>query len=438
MRISVLGIGYVGAVSCGCLAAAGHEIVGVDIAPEKVAMLARGQSPIVEEEIDRLIADGVAHGRLRATTSIADAVENTEVSFISVGTPSAPDGSVNLGAVDEVAAQVGRELRGKSGMHTVVMRSTVPPGTAEGRVIPMLERASGKRHGEGFRYLSNPEFLREGSSVRDFHAPPFTLIGAAPGDGGAVLREIYAGVEGAVHVAPYRVAEAVKYLANAYHAVKLAFANEGGAILASLGVDARAAFRLFCEDRVLNVSPAYLTPGFAFGGSCLPKDIRSLLALADRANVAAPFLRQVLPSNHAIIERVFEAVAARGRQTVALFGLAFKQGTDDLRESPFVILAERLLGRGYDLRIFDRSVEVARLTGSNRAYIEREIPHLERLLFPDPAAALEGAGLVILGHVGHADRPALLQALNGHTVFDLAGVAEVRDHLGISYQGLCW
>ena len=438
MRISVLGIGYVGAVSCGCLSAFGHEVVGVDVAPEKVAMLAGGQSPIVEDEIDRLIAEGVARGRLRATASIADAVAHTEVSFISVGTPSGPDGSVSLRAVDEVVAAVGRELRGKPGAHTVVMRSTVPPGTAEDRVIPMLEQASGKRHGRGFRYLSNPEFLREGSSVRDFHAPPFTLIGAAPGDDGTVLREIYAGVDGAVHVAPFRVAEAVKYLANAFHAVKLAFANEGGAILAALGVDGRAAFRLFCEDRVLNISPAYLTPGFAFGGSCLPKDMRSLLALADQAHVAAPFLRQVLPSNQAIIERTFQAVAGRGRQRVALFGLAFKQGTDDLRESPFVILAERLLGRGYDLRIFDRSVEVARLTGSNRAFIEREIPHLERLLCPEPAAALDGAGLAILGHVGASDRPALLQALDGHTVLDLAGIAEVRDHPGIKYQGLCW
>ena len=438
MRISVLGIGYVGAVSCGCLASSGHEVVGVDIAADKVAMLARGQSPIVEDEIGGLIAGSVEAGRLRATTSIEDAVANTEVSFISVGTPSGPDGSVNLRAVDDVVAAIGRELRGKPGMHTVVMRSTVPPGTAEDRVIPALEQASGKRHGAGFRYLSNPEFLREGSSVRDFHAPPFTLIGAAPGEDGAVLREIYAGVGGAVHVAPFRVAESVKYLANAYHAVKLAFANEGGAILASLGVDARAAFRLFCEDRVLNISPAYLTPGFAFGGSCLPKDIRSLLALADRANVPAPFLQQVLPSNRAVIERTFEAIAAHGRQTVALFGLAFKPGTDDLRESPFVILAERLLGRGFALRIFDRSVDVARLTGSNRAYIEREIPHLERLLAPDPASALEGAGLVILGHVGRDDRPALLAGLRGQRVLDLAGIAELRDHPGTAYQGLCW
>jgi len=438
MRISVLGIGYVGAVSCGCLASFGHEIVGVDISADKVAMLAAGRSPIVEDEIDRLIADGVASGVLRATTSIADAVANTEVSFISVGTPSGPDGSVSMRAVDEVVASIGHELRDKPGVHTVVMRSTVPPGTAEDRVIPALERASGKAHGKGFRYLSNPEFLREGSSVRDFHAPPYTLIGAAPGDDGAVLREIYAGVGGEVHVTPYRVAEAAKYLANAYHAVKLAFANESGAILAALGVDARAAFKLFCEDRVLNISSAYLTPGFAFGGSCLPKDIRSMLALADQANVPAPFLKHVLPSNTAIIERTFDAIAAHGRQTVALFGLAFKQGTDDLRESPFVILAERMLGRGYDLRIFDRSVQVARLTGSNRAYIEREIPHLERLLTPDPAAALAGAGLVVLGHVGREDRPALLAGLSGQTVLDLAGIAEVRDHGGISYQGLCW
>jgi GDP-mannose 6-dehydrogenase len=438
MRISVLGIGYVGAVSCGCLAASGHEVVGVDIAPDKVAMLAGGRSPIVEDEIDGLIADGVSSGRLRATTSIADAVANTEVSFISVGTPSGRDGSVSMRAVDDVVASIGQELRGKDGVHTVVMRSTVPPGTAEDRVIPMLEQASGKRHGGGFRYLSNPEFLREGSSVRDFHAPPFTLIGAAPGDDGAVLREIYAGVGGATHVAPYRVAESVKYLANAFHAVKLAFANEGGAILASLGVDARAAFALFCEDRTLNISPAYLTPGFAFGGSCLPKDIRSLLALADRGNVPAPFLQQVLPSNQVVIERTFEAIAAHGRQGVALFGLAFKQGTDDLRESPFVMLAERLLGRGYALRIFDRSVDVARLVGSNQAYIEREIPHLERLLAPDPGAAVEGAGIVVLGHVGRRDRPALLASLRGHRVLDLAGIAEVREHPGITYQGLCW
>lgn len=438
MRISVFGIGYVGAVSCGCLASAGHDVVGVDVSADKVDMLARGQSPIVEDEIDTLIADAVTRGTLRATMDVAGAVRDTEVSFISVGTPSGPDGSVSLRAVDEVIATIGTALRDKPGTHVVVMRSTVPPGTAEDRVIPALERHSGKRHGDGFRYYSNPEFLREGSSVKDFRAPPYTLIGAAPGDDAASVREIYQGVSGEVHVAPFRVAESVKMLANAYHAVKLAFANEGGAILAALGVDARAAYRLFCEDRVLNISSAYLTPGFAFGGSCLPKDMRSLLALADHAHVPAPFLKSVLPSNQALIEGTFEAIAKHGRQRVALLGLAFKQGTDDLRESPFVVLAEKLIGKGYDVSIFDRSVQIARLTGSNRTYIEREIPHLERLLAAEPADALAGAKLVVVGHIAKADRPAMLAALDGQHVLDLGGIPELRDHKGITYQGLCW
>ncbi len=438
MKISVFGIGYVGAVSCGCLASSGHEIVGVDVAADKVAMLAAGRSPIVEDEIDTLIADSVARGTLRATTDVTQAVHDTDVSFISVGTPSGRDGSVSLHAVDAVVATIGQALRAKPGIHTVVMRSTVPPGTAEDRVIPALEQHSGKQHGEGFRYYSNPEFLREGSSVRDFHAPPYTLIGAAPGDDGAVVREIYQGVSGDVHVAPYRVAESVKMLANAYHAVKLAFANEGGAILAALGVDSREAYKLFCEDKILNISSAYLTPGFAFGGSCLPKDMRSLLALADQAHVPAPFLKNVLPSNQAVIERAYEAIEKYGRQRVALFGLAFKQGTDDLRESPFVVLAEKLIGKGYDLAIFDRFVQVARLTGSNRAYIDREIPHLERLLAAEPGDALAGAKLVVVGHVAKADRPALLAALDGHHVLDLGGIPELRAHGNIHYQGLCW
>ncbi len=282
MRISVFGIGYVGVVSCGCLAELGHEVVGVDISPEKLAMLEAGRSPIVEEFIDTLIADAVRQGRLTASADVGAAVAGTDVSFVSVGTPSAPNGSVALGAVDSVIEQIGAAVREKPGPHTVVMRSTVPPGTAEDRVIPLLERASGRKLGDRLAYYSNPEFLREGSSVRDFRTPPLTLIGAPPGDDAAILREIYAPVKAPVHVAPYRVAESVKHISNVYHAVKLAFANEAGAILSAYGVDAREAFRLLCEDRVLNVSPAYLRPGFAFGGSCLPKDVRSFLALADQ------------------------------------------------------------------------------------------------------------------------------------------------------------
>jgi len=438
MRISVFGTGYVGAVSSGCLASLGHSVIGVDLSPEKVAMLNRGQSPIVEAEIGALIADAVAAGRLRATTDVAAAVAQSDLSLISVGTPSAADGSVSLAAVDGVVAAIGAAIAGKPGPHAVAMRSTVPPGTAEDRVVPLLEASSGRRLGDGLHYYSNPEFLREGTAVRDFHAPAYTLIGAPEGDDAAILRDLYAPIAAPVQVVPYRIAESVKYLSNAYHAVKLAFANEAGAILAEYGVDAPAAFRLFCEDRVLNVSAAYLRPGFAFGGSCLPKEVRSFLALAERRAVAAPLLGHVLPGNEAIIERAFRVIAAHGRQTVALFGLAFNPGTDDLRESPFVLLAERLLGRGYDVRIFDRSVKLAALLGSNRAYIEREIPHLERLMVADPGAALAGARLVVVGHIGAEDRAALLAGLDGHRVIDLADIPGLRAHPNIAYQGLCW
>ncbi len=438
MRISIFGVGYVGVVSSACLVSVGHSVVAVDVAADKVALINQGKSPIVEEEIDDLVAAGVAAGKLTATTDVEAAIQATEISFISVGTPSAANGSVSMVAVKAVLASIGRALRDKSTPHTIVMRSTVPPGTAETLAIPILERESGKRHGEGFAYYSNPEFLREGSSVRDFRAPPFTLIGAPEGDDAPVVREIYAAVQAPVHVAPYKVAEAAKYLSNVYHAVKLAFANEAGAILAAHGVDARASFRLFCEDRVLNISPAYLRPGFAFGGSCLPKDIRSFLALAGDRDIPAPFLSQVLPSNQSIIDRTYEAIAAHGRQQVTLFGLAFKSGTDDLRESPFVLLAEKLIGKGFELKIFDRSVDMARLTGANRAYIEREIPHIERLLVSDVDAALGGSRIAVVGHIGAEDRPALLGALGERIVLDLAGIPDLQKLPSVTYHGLCW
>src|ERR1700722_3693111 len=438
MLISLFGIGYVGIVSCGCLAELGHEVIGVDVAAEKIAMLTAGRSPIVEEMIDTLIADAVRRGRLTATDNVVDGVTRTEVSFISVGTPSAANGSVALGAVDAVVGQIGRAIRDKKGPHTVVMRSTVPPGTAEDRVIPLLERESGRVLGGQLHYYSNPEFLREGSSVRDFRSPPFTLIGAPPDDNADILRELYGPIDAAVHVAPYRVAESVKHLSNVYHAVKLAFANEAGQILASYGVDARDAFRLLCEDKVLNVSSAYLRPGFAFGGSCLPKDVRSFLSLADARGLSAPFLKQLLPANQAIIDRAYEAITRHGRLPISLFVLAFKQGTDDLRESPFVLLAERLLGRGYDLRIYDRFVQVARLMGANRTYIDKEIPHLERLMVISPEAALSSSRIAVIGHVAPEDRPALLAGLGGHIVTDLAGMETLRALPGITYEGLCW
>jgi GDP-mannose 6-dehydrogenase len=438
MRISVFGLGYVGTVSMGCLAAGGNRVVGVDVSAEKVAMLNRGTSPIVEAEIGELIAEASKDGRLTATADVDEAIAETDISLIAVGTPSAPDGSLDYRAIDAVSGQIATAVKAKSAPHTVVMRSTVPPGTAMNRVIPALEAGSGRKLGDGLAYYSNPEFLREGTAVRDFHKPPFTLIGATEGDDAATLRALYGAIPSPVHVVPYQVAEGVKYLSNAYHAIKIAFANEAGGVLAAYGVDAPVAFKLFCEDRDLNISSAYLRPGFAFGGSCLPKDVRGFLSLASQKGIQTPFMSSVLPSNESVIDRAHREILKRGRQPVALFGLAFKPGTDDLRESPFVLLAERLLGKGFPLKIYDRSVNVANLMGSNRAYIRQEIPHLEELMVANPAAALKGTSLAIIGHVSREDRPPLLEALDNHAVYDLSGVEELRNHPGIDYRGFCW
>ncbi len=438
MRISVFGLGYVGTVSMGCLAAGGNRVVGVDVSADKVAMLNKGTSPIVEAEIGELIAEAAKDGRLTATADVAEAIAETDISLIAVGTPSAPDGSLDYRAIDAVTGQIAAAVKAKPGAHTVVMRSTVPPGTAMNRVIPALEAGSGRKLGQGLAYYSNPEFLREGTAVRDFHKPPFTLIGAPDGDDAAPLRELYGAIPSPVHVVPYQVAEGVKYLSNAYHAIKIAFANEAGGVLSAYGVDAPVAFKLFCEDRDLNISSAYLRPGFAFGGSCLPKDVRGFLSLAQQKGITTPFMSSVLPSNESVIDRAHREILKKGRQPVALFGLAFKPGTDDLRESPFVLLAERLLGKGYPLKIYDRSVNVANLMGSNRAYIKQEIPHLEELMVANPAAALKGTSLAIIGHVSKDDRSAVIDALNGHAVYDLAGIEELRNHPGIDYRGFCW
>ena len=438
MRISVFGAGYVGAVSCGCLAEFGHEIVCVDISPEKVTALAAGRSPIIEAEIGELIARNVACGRLTATTDAAAAVAASDLSIIAVGTPSAPDGAVSLHSVEAVLESIGQAIRHKPGLHTVVMRSTVPTGTAEKLAIPRLEATSGRKHGQGISYYSNPEFLREGTAVRDFHTPSMTLIGAPPDDTAAVLRALYAPIQAPLHVVPYRIAESAKHLSNVFHAVKLSFANEAGAVLSAMAVDAREAMQIFCEDRILNISSAYLRPGFAFGGSCLPKDTRSFLALGRQYGIATPFLDSLLLSNSHVIERAFTLISAHGRRPVAQFGLAFKGGTDDLRESPYVQLAERLIGRGYTLKIFDRHVQLSALVGANRSYIEQEIPHIEKLMTSDITSTLNDSEIVIIGHIGGEDRSELIKALTNQIVVDLVGIPELMEKSNLTYQGFCW
>jgi GDP-mannose 6-dehydrogenase len=438
MRISIFGMGYVGVVSGACLAKIGHDVVGVDVSASKVALLKSGRSPIVEAGIDELVAELSASGQLTATMDVADAIARTDLSFISVGTPSQRNGATSLAAIDAVVEQIGTAVATKTTPHTVVIRSTVPPGTIEDRVTSRLCRAARRELGKGLDLCSNPEFLREGTAIRDFGKPPFTLVGCSSDAGFKVMQELYRPIEAPLIRTTIRTAESVKYLCNIFHAVKIGFANEIGALLKSFGVDSREAMRIFCEDSSLNISPAYLRPGFAFGGSCLPKDIRAFLALAREHDVDLPFIGNLMSSNDQHIDRAFQMIAKGGRRKVALFGLAFKPGTDDLRESPLVVLAERLIGKGFELAIFDRNVDIARLVGANREYIDREIPHLERLLHPTPEATLAGAQIIVIGHAGKGEIATICANQKGRTIVDLQGVKELESIKEADYQGICW
>ncbi|MBL29614.1 MAG: GDP-mannose dehydrogenase [Rhodospirillaceae bacterium] len=438
MKISIFGMGYVGVVSGACLASLGHEVVGVDVSEKKIELLNAGKSPIVEEQIEDLVAKAVAEGRLRATTDAMAAVAETDVSFISVGTPSAPNGALSLAAVDAVVVHIARAIAAKTGPHTVIVRSTVVPGTTEDRIMPALVEHSGRQIGEGLELGFNPEFLREGSSVKDFYKPPYTIIGSVGEGAYKVVEQIYEGVDGPMVKTNCVVAESVKYLSNIYHAVKITFANEVGSLLKSFGVDGREAMAIFCQDKTLNISPAYLRPGYAFGGSCLPKDLRAFLSLARGQDIDLPFLGNVLASNERHIERAFDMIARQGRGRVAMFGLSFKPGTDDLRESPLVALAEKLVGKGYDLEIFDENVEYSRLMGANLEFINREIPHLQRLLRKDPAAMVANADTIVVGHAGADEVGAILAGGAGKTVVDLQGVAKLQESKDFTYEGICW
>jgi nucleotide sugar dehydrogenase len=440
MRISVFGLGYVGAVSAACLASRGHEVIGVDVNPVKVDLISRGQAPVVEERIGELTARVVADGSLRATMDAAEAVAETDVSLVCVGTPSAPNGSLATTYLERVAEQIGRALPGRrrTGRHTVVFRSTMLPGTCTDLLVPILERSSGLTAGVGFGVAVNPEFLREGSSVRDFFDPPKTVIGEYDAASGDVVAALYEGLPGEVFRVPVPVAEMAKYADNAFHGLKIAFANELGAISQALRVDSHQVMEIFLADRKLNISPAYLRPGFAFGGSCLPKDLRGLVYAARRADVSVPLLSHVLPSNEEHLKRAFDLVTASGRRKIGLFGLSFKPGTDDLRESPLVELAERLLGKGYDLRIYDAGVTLSRLIGANREYIDSRLPHLGELLSNDADAVLDHAEVCVIGCADDAVLAALDRA-DDRVIVDLVRLpdAETR-RADPGYVGIGW
>lgn len=396
--ISVFGLGYVGCVSAACFAKQGHSVIGVDVSEAKVDLVNAGKPTILEEGIAELVAEMRAAGRLRATTDVAEAVRATDISLICVGTPSRPNASLDLSYVERVSEQIGGELRGKAGHHTVVIRSTVLPGTIHTLVLPALERASGKKAGQGFSVCSNPEFLREGSSIKDFYDPPFTLIGADQPEASERVAGLYAGVEAPVFRTEVRVAEMVKYACNCFHGLKVGFANEIGNVCKAMGVDSHEVMRIFCEDRKLNISPYYLKPGFAFGGSCLPKDLRATVYAAQRHDVEVPILRATLESNRKQIERAFQMVLATGHRRIGVLGMSFKAGTDDLRESPMVALIEMLIGKGMELHIYDRDVSESRTVGANREYIEREVPHIWTLMRPTMDDVLAHGDTIVLGN----------------------------------------
>ena len=436
--VSVFGLGYVGCVTAACLADRGHQIVGVDVSPAKVDLLNSGRATIVEEGIAELVKLGHESGRLRATTAVDDAVRATSISLVCVGTPSQPNGNLDLSYVERVCAQIGDALRTKGERHTIVIRSTVFPGTTSTVAKTALERASGKLAGRDFGLSMNPEFLREGSSIRDFTQPPFTIIGASDEATGRDVAVLYDGINAPLHVVDIGVAEMLKYACNAYHGLKVGFANEIGNICKALNVDSHEVMRLFVQDTKLNVSKAYLMPGFAFGGSCLPKDLRAITYRARQLDVSTPILSATLESNEAQIERAFDMVQAAGKRRVGVLGLAFKEGTDDLRESPMVTLVERLIGKGMSVVIYDREVSQANLIGSNKDYIEREIPHVWSLFRSTIRDVLDNSDTIIIGNGSAEFRSLEPQLRSGQMVIDLVRAFGSRRSDGNSYEGICW
>lgn len=436
MKVSLFGLGYVGCVSAACFARAGHHVTGVDVNPTKVDLMNKGQSPIVEKDVGAFIQEAVAAGKLRATVDPRPAVHDSDVSLLCVGTPSRANGSLDLSHVWHVAAQIGAALRDKAAPHVVVIRSTVMPGTAA-RVAEILAQESGKAAGDGFAVVVNPEFLREGTAVADFLHPPYTILGGEDDRALDAVASLYGDLEAPLHRVPTRVAEMVKYANNSFHAVKVSFANEIGNLCKEMGIDSHRVMEIFCQDTKLNLSPYYLKPGFAFGGSCLPKDVRALTSRARELDVPTPLLDSLLPSNTLQVKRVVDLLLRWKARRLGFLGLSFKGGTDDLRESPLVDVVEAVLGKGYDVKIYDANVSVAKLFGANKEYIEKEIPHLDRLLCKSVAEVVAHAEVLVIGNRSAEFKDALAMLKPGQKVLDLVRIVPQPPATG-DYHGLCW
>jgi len=430
-------LGYVGCVSAACFADAGNHVIGVDVNPTKVEIINTGKSPIVEEGVNELIGRMVQSAHLTATTDSTRAVNETDLSLICVGTPSNTNGSLDLSHVAHVCEEIGAALKNKSKRHTVVIRSTMLPGSTESTVVPALEKASGKTAISDFGICVNPEFLREGSSIKDFYSPPFTLIGADDEGTANLVRSLYAKIDAPVLVTQLKIAEMVKYVCNSFHALKVTFANEVGNICKALEIDSHEVMRIFCHDTKLNLSSYYLKPGFAFGGSCLPKDLRAINYKAKELDIEAPVLAAILPSNRQQVQRAVDLVVQTGKKKIGVLGFSFKAGTDDLRESPMVTLIETLIGKGFELAIYDRDVSLARLVGANKEYIEREIPHISKLMRDTIDGVLTDSDIVIIGNQAEEFRSVGDRLRKDQRLIDLVRLFDSRTS-NENYQGICW
>jgi len=437
MKVSVFGLGYVGAVSAGCLAKEGHSVIGVDPNQTKVDIINSGQTPIIEDQIGDILRDAVQDGILRATVSAEEAVLESDISLVCVGTPSKANGSLDLTYVERVCGEIGAVLKGKDEFHVVVIRSTILPGSMRSVVIPALESGSGKVAGVDFGVCNNPEFLREGTSVYDFYNPPKTVIGESDPKSGEMLASLYADIDAPLIRTEMEVAEMVKYADNNWHAVKVAFANEIGAICKEVGIDSHKVMDIFCQDTKLNISKYYLKPGFAFGGSCLPKDVRALTYKANRLGVDLPLLSNVLRSNRRHIERGLSLIMDKGNRKVGFLGFSFKAGTDDLRESPLVAVIEQLIGKGYELSLYDRNVNTAKLLGANRDYIMNRIPHISKLMVGDIDSVLEHAETIVIGNNSSEFKDIQSRIRPGQVVVDLVRITEPSSENG-AIDGICW
>ncbi len=435
MRVNIFGMGYVGCVSAACLASNGNQVTGVDVDKTKVKAINEGRSPIIEAGLGEMIRNAVARGNLRATTMD---IEPADVSLICVGTPSNDNGSIGIHQVMRVSEQIGNHLRQLDPYHVVSMRSTVLPGTVLQTVIPLLEESSGKKAGPDFGVCVNPEFMRTGTSIDDFYNPTFTLIGELDTRSGSVVEELYKDIRAPVIRTTVSVAEMVKYACNAFHGLKVSFANEIGNISKRLGIDSHEVMDIFCRDNVLNISSYYLRPGFAFGGSCLPKDIRALLYKATQLDLDCPVLSSILRSNNNQIELAFDLIRKSGRKNVGILGLSFKPGTDDLRESPLVTLIERLLGKGYRINIYDENVSLARIVGSNKRYIEETIPHISSLLKTSVQEVTDESDVVVVGSKSAEFEQTLSAMSSDKIVIDLVRIVTNPDTRNGNYEGICW